>query len=136
MGKLVQHHKNILNPLLKQLKFVQLAKPTSRPKYNIYRKSNSSACSSCQKFNISKIFKMKCALKGKKFVPCFCSTKKNCYSRLNTRHKWHPHIAKGFSSPEHIDKHVEHYRKLIFVGVKVDQPKSPSAIYIFGLKAS
>ena len=38
--------------------------------------------------------------------------------------KRHPHVAKAFRYPKHIYKHVEHHGKLIFLGVKVDKPKS------------
>ena len=38
--------------------------------------------------------------------------------------KWHPHVAKAFSYLKHIKKNIEHHGKLIFLGVKVDKPKS------------
>ena len=38
--------------------------------------------------------------------------------------KRHPHVAKAFSYPRHIYKHVEHHGKLTFLRLKVDKTKS------------
>ena len=38
--------------------------------------------------------------------------------------KQHPHVAKAFSYPKHIYKHVEHHGKLTFLEVIVNKPKS------------
>ena len=42
MGNLVQHHQNISNPFIEQLKYGDLFMHSSRQKYQIYCKSDSS----------------------------------------------------------------------------------------------
>ena len=41
-----------------------------------------------------------------------------------SKFKQHTRLAKAFSSPDHIYKHMEHRKKQILWGIKVYKPKS------------
>ena len=75
----------------------------------------------------------KIGLLSKKSVFCFCPPRLVLLllkAKYQTQivdmpmFKWHPHLAKAFTYPKHIYKHVEHHGKLSFLGLKVDKPKS------------
>ena len=101
------------------------------------------------KIQFLNIFKGKCAL-DQKVHPLPLSTEIS-FVLLNAKYptqivlrpkfKGHPHIAKAFSSAEHIYKHVQHHMKLIFGGSKLINPnhlkqKKAKFVNYWGLKAS
>ena len=85
VGKLVQHHQDISNPLREKLKVGAIFKPSSQQTYQIDHKRNSSVIEML-KIAFSTTFEIKFALNQKNVFSFGHLDYFFCFSRLNVKH--------------------------------------------------